>query len=147
MRIMDKKYEALKLENQLCFPLYAASRDVIKQYKTSLDNLDLTYTQYIVMLVLWERKQITTKEMGRILHLDSGTLTPLLKKMEGKGLVSRKRSEFDERNLTVTITDKGLNLRDEAIEIPNQIAQCNVLDEAETETLYKLLYKIMDAAK
>ena len=144
---MDKKYEALKLENQLCFPLYAASRDVIKQYKTSLDNLDLTYTQYIVMLVLWERKQITTKEMGRILHLDSGTLTPLLKKMEGKGLVSRKRSEFDERNLTVTITDKGLSLRDEAIEIPNQIAQCNVLDEAETETLYKLLYKIMDAAK
>ena len=144
---MDKKYEALKLENQLCFPLYAASRDVIKQYKTSLDNLDLTYTQYIVMLVLWERKQITTKEMGRILHLDSGTLTPLLKKMEGKGLVSRKRSEFDERNLTVTITDKGLNLRDEAIEIPNQIAQCNVLDEAETETLYKLLYKIMDVAK
>lgn len=144
---MDKKYEALKLENQLCFPLYAASRDVIKQYKTSLDNLNLTYTQYIVMLVLWERKQITTKEMGRILHLDSGTLTPLLKKMEGKGLVSRKRSEFDERNLTVTITDKGLNLRDEAIEIPNQIAQCNVLDEAETETLYKLLYKIMDAAK
>ena len=147
MRIMDKKYEALKLENQLCFPLYAASRDVIKQYKTSLDNLDLTYTQYIVMLVLWERKQITTKEMGRIMNLDSGTLTPLLKKMEGKGLVSRKRSEFDERNLTVTITDKGLNLRDEAIEIPNQIAQCNVLDEAETETLYKLLYKIMDAAK
>ena len=144
---MDKKYEALKLENQLCFPLYAASRDVIKQYTTSLDNLDLTYTQYIVMLVLWERKQITTKEMGRILHLDSGTLTPLLKKMEGKGLVSRKRSEFDERNLTVTITDKGLNLRDKAIEIPNQIAQCNVLDEAETETLYKLLYKIMDAAK
>ena len=88
MRIMDKKYEALKLENQLCFPLYAASRDVIKQYKTSLDNLDLTYTQYIVMLVLWERKQITTKEMGRILHLDSGTLTPLLKKMEGISPVS-----------------------------------------------------------
>ena len=144
---MDKKYEALKLENQLCFPLYAASRDVIKQYKTSLDNLDLTYTQYIVMLVLWERKQITTKEMGRILHLDSGTLTPLLKKMEGKGLVSRKRSEFDERNLTVTITDKGLSLRDEAIEIPNQIAQCNVLDEEETASLYKLLYKIMDASK
>ena len=144
---MDNNFDVLKLENQLCFPLYAASRDVIKQYKTSLDNLDLTYTQYIVMLVLWDRKQITTKEMGRILHQDSGTLTPLLKKMEGKGLVSRKRSEFDERNLTVTITDKGLNLRDKAIEIPNQIAQCNVLDEAETETLYKLLYKIMDAAK
>jgi DNA-binding MarR family transcriptional regulator len=143
----EQKYDALKLENQICFPLYAAAREVVKQYKPHLDQLDLTYTQYIVMLVLWERKQITTKEMGRILHLDSGTLTPLLKKMEGKGLVSRKRSEFDERNLTVTITDKGLNLRDEAIEIPNQIAQCNVLDEAETETLYKLLYKIMDAAK
>ncbi len=143
---MEKNYDALKLENQLCFPLYAASRDVIKQYKTSLDKLDLTYTQYIVMLVLWDRKQITTKEMGRMLHLDSGTLTPLLKKMEGKGLVSRKRSEFDERNLTVTITEKGLALRDEAIDIPGQIAQCNVLDKEETETLYKLLYKIMDAA-
>ena len=143
---MDKNYDALKLENQLCFPLYAASRDVIKQYKTSLDKLDLTYTQYIVMLVLWEHRQITTKEMGRLLHLDSGTLTPLLKKMEGKGLVSRKRSDFDERNLTVTITDKGLSLQDKAVEVPGQIAQCNVLDEEESATLYKLLYKIMDAS-
>ena len=144
---MDKNYDVLKLENQLCFPLYAASRDVIKQYKTSLDKLELTYTQYIVMLVLWDRRQITTKEMGKILHLDSGTLTPLLKKMEGKGLVSRKRSEFDERNLTVTITEKGLDLRDQAVEIPAQIAQCNVLDKEETATLYKLLYKIMSAAE
>lgn len=144
---MEKKYDALKIENQLCFPLYAASRDVIKQYKTSLEKLELTYTQYIVMMVLWERQQITTKEMGKILHLDSGTLTPLLKKMESKGLVSRKRSEFDERNLTVTITEKGMQLRDEAVEIPGQIAKCNVLDEEETATLYKLLYKIMDAVK
>lgn len=144
---MEKKYDALKIENQLCFPLYAASRDVIKQYKTSLEKLELTYTQYIVMMVLWERQQITTKEMGNILHLDSGTLTPLLKKMESKGLVSRKRSEFDERNLTVTITEKGMQLRDEAVEIPGQIAKCNVLDEEETATLYKLLYKIMDAVK
>lgn len=144
---MEKKYDALKIENQLCFPLYAASRDVIKQYKTSLEKLELTYTQYIVMMVLWERQQITTKEMGKILHLDSGTLTPLLKKMESKGLVSRKRSEFDERNLTVTITEKGMQLRDEAVEIPGQIAKCNVLDEEETTTLYKLLYKIMDVVK
>lgn len=144
---MENKYDALKIENQLCFPLYAASRDVIKQYKTSLEKLELTYTQYIVMMVLWERQQITTKEMGKILHLDSGTLTPLLKKMESKGLVSRKRSEFDERNLTVTITEKGMQLRDEAVEIPGQIAKCNVLDEEETATLYKLLYKIMDAVK
>ena len=142
---MEKNYDVLKIENQLCFPLYAASRDVIKQYKTSLDELDLTYTQYIVMLVLWERRQITTKEMGGILHLDSGTLTPLLKKMEHKGYLTRKRSEFDERNLTVTITEKGLGLRDAAIEIPGQIAQCNVLDEEETKELYRLLYKIMNA--
>ena len=81
---MEKNYEALKLENQLCFPLYAASRDVIKQYKPMLDKLELTYTQYIVMMVLWERQQITTKEMGKMLHLDSGTLTPLLKKLEKK---------------------------------------------------------------
>ena len=144
---MENTYEALKLENQLCFPLYAASRDVIKLYKTSLDQLDLTYTQYIVMMVLWDRKQITTKEMGKMLHLDSGTLTPLLKKMEVKGLVSRKRSEFDERNLTVTITEEGLKLREQAVEIPNQIAKCNVLDEEETATLYKLLYKIMESAQ
>ena len=144
---MDKNYEALKLENQLCFPLYAASRDVIKQYKPMLDKLELTYTQYIVMMVLWERQQITTKEMGKMLHLDSGTLTPLLKKMEGKGLVSRKRSEFDERNLTVTITEKGMQLRDAAVEIPAQMVKCNALDAEESATLYKLLYKIMDAAQ
>lgn len=143
----DQKYDALKLENQLCFPLYAASRDVIKQYKTMLDKIDLTYTQYIVMLVLWERHQITTKEMGKLLHLDSGTLTPLLKKMEAKGFLSRKRAEFDERNLSVTITEKGMQLRDEAVEIPGQIAQCSVLTEDETAALHELLYKIMDASK
>ena len=144
---MEKNYEALKLENQLCFPLYAASRDVIKQYKPMLDKLELTYTQYIVMMVLWERQQITTKEMGKMLHLDSGTLTPLLKKMEAKGLVTRKRSEFDERNLTVTITEKGMQLRDAAVEIPEQMVKCNALDAEESATLYKLLYKIMDAAQ
>ncbi len=144
---MEKNFDALKLENQLCFPLYAASRDVIKQYKPMLDKLDLTYTQYIVMMVLWERQQITTKEMGKMLHLDSGTLTPLLKKMEGKGLVSRKRSEFDERNLTVTITEKGMQLRNDALDIPEQMLKCNSLNEEESATLYKLLYKIMDAAQ
>ena len=144
---MEKNYDALKLENQLCFPLYAASRDVIKQYKPMLDKLDLTYTQYIVMMVLWERQQITTKEMGKMLHLDSGTLTPLLKKMETKGLVHRKRSEFDERNLTVTITNKGMQLREEAVDIPAQMVKCNALDAEEFAILYKLLYKIMDAAQ
>ena len=144
---MEKNYEALKLENQLCFPLYAASRDVIKQYKPLLDKLDLTYTQYVVMMVLWERKQITTKEMGKMLHLDSGTLTPLLKKMEAKGLVTRKRSEFDERNLTVTITDKGMQLRDAALEVPAEMVKCNALNEEESAMLYQLLYKIMDSAQ
>ena len=95
----EQKYDALKLENQICFPLYAAAREVVKQYKPHLDQLDLTYTQYIVMLVLWERKVLTTKELGQRLHLDSGTLTPLLKKMEGNGLLTRKRCAEDERNL------------------------------------------------
>ena len=142
-----EKYPQLKLENQLCFPLYACSKELVRRYAQILEPLDLTYTQYIVMMVLWERQQITTKEMGKMLHLDSGTLTPLLKKMEGKGLVSRKRSEFDERNLTVTITEKGMQLRDAAVEIPAQMVKCNALDAEESATLYKLLYKIMDAAQ
>ena len=88
----DKQYEAVKLENQLCFPLYACSRETIRLYKPYLDELELTYTQYISMMVLWEKKSVTVKELGRALYLDSGTLTPLLKKLENKGLLTRRRS-------------------------------------------------------
>lgn len=139
----EKNYDSLKLGNQLCFPLYACSREVIKRYKPHLDKLDLTYTQYIAMMVLWERRQVNVKELGECLYLDSGTLTPLLKKMEQKGYVARARSEKDERNLIVTITDKGMALRDEASYIPAAIGSCVNLTMEEAKTLYSLLYKIL----
>lgn len=142
---MDKKIttDYLKLKNQLCFPLYAASREVIKLYKPYLDELDLTYTQYIATMLLWEHKTLTVKELGDFLFLDSGTLTPLLKKLESKGLVSRARSTKDERNLNVSITEEGMALRKKALDIPLQIGQHNPLTLEETVQMYRLLYKML----
>lgn len=139
------KYDVLKLENQLCFPIYACAREVIKLYKPFLDELGLTYTQYISMLVLWERKCVSVKELGQCLHLDSGTLTPLLKKLEAKGLLNRRRSEKDERSLLVTLTDAGEKLRERAVEVPGKMGQCVTLDPDEAQTLYRLLYKMLRA--
>lgn len=139
----EKNYETLRIENQLCFPLYACSRDVIKRYKPFLDKIDLTYTQYITMLIMWERKEVNVKELGKRLYLDSGTLTPLLKKLESKGLLTRKRSTEDERNLVISITEKGERLRDEALEIPEKMAQTLPLDHEEAVTLYHILYKLL----
>lgn len=141
--MIDATYDALKIENQLCFPLYACSREVIKQYKPYLDELDLTYTQYIAMMILWEKKTLNVKELGNCLFLDSGTLTPLLKKMEAKGLLTRCRSSEDERNLIVTITDKGEQLKEKAVTIPEEMAKCSNLDPEEAATLYQLLYKML----
>ena len=126
----NSKYDALKLENQICFPLYACSREIVKRYKPFLDIIDLTYTQYIAMMVMWEKKCVNVKELGECLHLDSGTLTPLLKKLESKGLITRKRSDKDERNLIVTITEEGEKLKEKAVDIPFQM-------------LYSILYKIL----
>ena len=140
---MEKNYDALKLEKQLCFPLYACARETIKLYKPYLDELDLTYTQYIAMMVLWEKKSVTVKELGEALYLDSGTLTPLLKKMEGKGLLSRRRSEQDERSLIVTLTEKGEALKEQAIEVPYRMAACVHLERDEALELYRLLYKLL----
>ncbi len=141
----DHTYDALKLDKQLCFPLYACSREIIKRYKPFLDALDLTYTQYIAMMVLWERGSMTVKELGARLYLDSGTLTPMLKKMEAKGLVSRTRSTEDERNLIVAITPAGEALKDRAISIPGAMAKCSGLTTEEGTELYHLLYKILEA--
>ena len=140
---MDKNYDALRLENQLCFPLYACSREVIKRYKPCLDELDLTYTQYIAMMVLWERRSVTVKELGGCLYLDSGTLTPLLKKLEAKGLISRRRDQDDERSLIVSLTPEGDALRDRAVEVPEKMARCVRLSPEEALQLYKLLYKLL----
>jgi DNA-binding MarR family transcriptional regulator len=140
-------YDALKLENQICFPLYACSREVIRRYKPFLDEIDLTYTQYITMMVLWERHSVTAKELGSCLFLDSGTLTPLLKKLEAKGLVTRHRSEEDERSLIVAITQEGMDLRERALGIPEQMGRCVKLEAEEAQTLYRLLYKLLEDAE
>lgn len=139
----NSKYDALKLENQLCFPLYACSKEIVKKYKPFLDKLDLTYTQYIAMMVLWDKKEITVKELGECLYLDSGTLTPLLKKLEAKEYVKRSRSKEDERNLLISITDKGENLKEQAIDVPAQMSGCVDLQPEEAMQLYQLLYKIL----
>ena len=141
---MSEKYETLKLENQLCFPLYACSREIVKKYKPYLDELDLTYTQYITMMVMWEKKQINVKELGECLFLDSGTLTPLLKKLEQKGWVTRQRAKDDERVLIVTLTKSGENLRKKAVTVPEKMACCVKLSQEEVRTLYTLLYKLLD---
>ena len=139
----EEKYESLKLGNQLCFPLYACSKEIIRRYKPYLDKIDLTYTQYITMMVMWEKKTVNVKTLGECLYLDSGTLTPVLKKLESKGYITRERSSEDERNLVVSITSDGEKLRDEAISIPSSIGSCVKLSEDEAKILYNLLYKII----
>ena len=140
---MSNKYDRLKLANQLCFPLYAASKEIVRHYKPFLDELDMTYTQYIAMMVLWEHKEVTVKELGQYLYLDSGTLTPLLKTMEKKGWVERKRSKEDERVLNVTITEQGNALREKAVCVPEQMAACVKLKPEEAAELYRILNKIL----
>lgn len=143
----EQNYDALKLSKQLCFPLYACSREMIKLYKPWLDKLELTYTQYITMLVLWEHKAMTVKALGQELYLDSGTLTPLLKKLEEKGLVTRRRSEQDERNLIVTLTEKGEALREEALHIPAEMTKCVNLPREDIRELYRMLYQMLEIVK
>ena len=135
--------DCLKLENQLCFPLYAASKEVIRRYKPLLDKVDLTYTQYIAMMVLWEENEINVKTLGEKLFLDSGTLTPLLKKLESKGYITRKRLDKDERNLDISITKEGLALQKKVKNVPEEIGKCVNLSEDEAKVLYNMLYKIL----
>lgn len=139
-----KEFDCLKLENQLCFPLYACSRKIIKEYQNYLDKIDLTYTQYITMMVLWEEEKINVKTLGEKLYLDSGTLTPLLKKLEQKEYITRTRSKSDERNLIITITNKGKKLKEQAKIIPKEVSNCINLSEEEAINLYKILYKILN---
>lgn len=141
---MENNYDLLKLENQLCFPLYACSKEVVKRYKPYLDKIDLTYTQYITMMIMWDKKQVNVKSLGEYLYLDSGTLTPLLKKLEAKGLVKRERSLDDERNLIVSITEKGEALKEQALEVPKEMMGCVNLSPDEAQELYRLLYKLLN---
>lgn len=139
----ERNDDVLKLENQVNFSLYACARETIKLYKPFLDKLDLTYTQYITMLVLWEDRQATVKELGRRLYLDSGTLTPLLKKLEDKSLISRRRSTSDERNLIVTITPEGEALKAQAADASRQMNKRLMLTQEETAELHRLLSKML----
>lgn len=141
---MCNEYDALKLCNQLCFPLYACAKEIVRRYKPYLDEIDLTYTQYIAMMVLWEHKQINVKDMGAFLYLDSGTLTPVLKKLEQKGYLTRERDKEDERVLNVTITEQGEALKEQAVQIPRKMQGCVSLDKEEAQTLYRILNKILE---
>ena len=133
----------LKLENQLCFPLYAVSKEIIRNYKPLLDKLDLTYTQYITMMVLWEHNDINVKELGEALYLDSGTLTPLLNKLEYKNYITKKTNDKDKRNLVISITEEGKKLKERAKSVPTEISKCVNLTKEESIQLYRLLYKML----
>jgi len=136
---MDK----LLLKNQICFPLYLCSKEIIRKYTPFLNKLDLTYTQYIVMMYLWENKECNVKELGKTLLLDSNTLTPLLKKLESKNYITRTKSSNDSRNTIIKITESGLKIKENALSIPDSITKCVNLSDEEAQTLYKILYKVL----
>lgn len=140
----SKKYDSLKLSNQVCFPLYACSKELVSQYTPYLKKLGLTYTQYIVMMVMWESVSISSRDLAAKVHLDYGTLTPVLKKLESTGYISRKRDPEDERLLILGLTDKGEAIKDEALKIPPCIASCVGLNEEEFKMLYILTYKALN---
>ncbi len=145
--LFKNKYDYIKLENQLCFPLYACAKGIIRQYRKPLEKINLTYTQYIVMMVLWEFVSVTEKELGKKVYLDSGTLAPLLKKLEKQGLIKRTRNKKNERILDLTLTDKGKKLKDKALEVPYAMRGCVNLTVEEMKTLRKLLNKAIGNIK
>ncbi len=138
------KYDCIKLENQLCFPLYACAKEVVRQYRKPLEKLGLTYTQYVVMMVLWEHGGMCEGELGRLVHLDSGTLAPLLKRLEKQGLINRARHAENERKLSITLTDEGEALKEKAVEVPQAMGGCISLDTDELIQLKKLLDKALN---
>ena len=140
---MTDEFDVLKLDNQICFPLYAVSKEVIRRYKPFLEEIDLTYTQYITMMVMWEERNICVKDLGCRLFLDSGTLTPVLKTLEKKGYITRSRSKEDERVLNVEITEEGMKLRNEAVNVPQKIGTCVNLSKEDAMQLYTILHKMM----
>ena len=136
--------ELLKLENQLCFPLYACSKEIVRRYTPFLDELGLTYTQYLVMMALWEYGSTSVGELGRRLYLDSGTLTPMLKKMEAKGLLERVRSAQDERRVEISLTEDGEALKAKAANVPLAMVACLPISSEDGAELARLLRKVLD---
>ena len=139
----EKEYECMRLDQQLCFPLYAAARKVTGYYTPYLKKTGLTYTQYIVLLVLWEKDSVPVSQIGERLYLDSGTLTPLLKKMEEKGWVKRTRSKEDERVVMISLTKEGKDLQKRCKDIPDSVGKCIRLNKEDAENLYRILYQIL----
>ena len=137
------KYESIRLGNQLCFPLYACSKEVIRQYRKPLEEFDLTYTQYLVMMVLWEFGGMTEGDLGRRIHLDSGTLAPLLKRLEKQGYINRERPDNNERKLYISLTETGKSLEEEALKIPKAMNGCIKLNDDELVILKGLLDKAL----
>ncbi len=142
---MEQNFDALKLDNQLCFPLYVCAKEIVKRYKPFLDEIGLTYTQYITMMAMWEHEELSVKELGKLLFLDSGTLTPVLKTLEKKGFLSRCRSAEDERILIVTLTEQGSALQARAVEVPYKMQGCISLDQQDAAALYRILHSMMDS--
>lgn len=141
---MTDKYASLRLKNQLCFPLYAVSNMITRKYKPLLDSLDLTYTQYIVMMVLWEQKQVNEKLLCKALCLKSNTVAPLLKKLKDKGYINKDKDKSDERNIVITLTKSGEKLQDKALCVPQSMAKEFHLSKEEAAFLYTVLYKMLD---
>ena len=140
----SKNYDQLKLENQLCFPLYACARQITGAYTPYLKKLGITYTQYIVFMVLWEQDGIPVSEICRKLHLDNGTVSPLLKKLEKEGLLEKSRSPEDERVVRITLTEAGRALQERAKDIPGEVGSCVRLAPGKALTLYQLLYELLE---
>lgn len=140
---MQSDTELLRLDDQLCFPLYAASRLVTKCYQPVLDALQITYPQYLVLLVLWEHDNVNLTDIGKRLHLQSNTLTPLLKRMQQMQWIDRARATDDERNIMVALTEKGKMLKEKAVQLPHQLMDNMNLSTAEVRQLHQLLYKLI----
>lgn len=140
---MDK-YDSLLLKNQLCFPTYAVANKILRKYQPLLDNLNLTYTQYITMMVMWEKKTVNEKELCKTLYLKTNTLAPLLQRLKEKGYISITKDKKDKRNLVISLTSDGEKLKEKAVDVPPSIAEEFNLSEEEAVLLYKILYKILD---
>ena len=144
---MDNKYDCLLLKNQLCFPTYAVANKIIRRYQPLLKKLDLTYTQYIVMMVMWEKEVVNEKDLVNALYLQANTLNPLLKKLEAKNYIQIKKDESDKRNLKISLTNEGRLLKDKAVDVPASLAKEINLTQEEAIFFYKILYKILNETK
>lgn len=144
---LPENFNPLALDNQLCFALYVCSKEVIRKYQPLLEPLNLTYTMYITLMSLWEKDEVTVKDLGNKLFLDSGTLTPLLKKMETQNLITRTRSKTDERTVYIKLTDDGVAMREKCKDIPSKMACCNLIDMDKAGILLESLHQMMEKMK